>query len=65
MMLAHKLVQKFIDHRLIYAVGVGSPLLALLNFSIPVATMYGELDIISAPHQGRTIRDLSGIETHV
>lgn len=65
MMLAHKLVQKFIDHRLIYAVGVGSPLLALLNFTIPVATMYGEFDIISAPHQGRTIRDLSGIDTHV
>ncbi len=43
---------------------MGSPLLALLNLTIPVATVYGSEDAISPAHQGEMLRELSGIETH-
>lgn len=63
-MMAHKVVQKFIDHKYVYAHGVGSPLLSLLKLNIPVATLYGSEDNISPPHQGEIIYELSGIKQY-
>lgn len=61
---AHKIVQKFIDHKYVYAHGVGSPLLSLLKLQIPVATLYGSEDNISPVHQGEIIQELSGIKQY-
>lgn len=63
-MQAHKIVQKFIDHKYLYAHGVGSPLYSLLNLTIPVATLYGSEDNISPAHQGELIYELSGIKNY-
>lgn len=64
-MKAHKVVQKFIDHKYLYAHGVGSPLSSLLKLKIPVATLYGSEDNISPAHQGFIVEELSGIKPYV
>lgn len=55
---------KFLRHRGIYAIGTTLalvPLLQIVSFGVPVGLVYGTADSITPLHQGRMVRELTGL----
>lgn len=57
-----RIVSKFVQHKYTYILGSELALIPLLNIKIPYGFLSGAEDIISPPHHGHFLTELSGVK---